>query len=131
MIQGPPRHGEGDRPRESGDGGGGPDVLRQPFKHVRKARALRKDMSLPEVLLWRELRKRPGGYKFRKQAPMAPYTIDFVCLSARLAIEIDGEAHDRGTAPHAILRVTRTWRSGVSEHCALRQEMFSETWRAA
>jgi len=56
-------------------------------------------MTLPEVLLWRELRERPGGYKFRKQVPIAPCTLDFVCLSARLAIEIDGEAHDRGLTP--------------------------------
>ncbi len=56
-------------------------------------------MSLPEVLLWRELRKHPGGYKFRRQFPQAPYTIDFACLSARLAIEVDGEAHNRGDQP--------------------------------
>lgn len=103
MTPEPPRNGEGDRQPPAG-GGGGPVVLQQPFKQVRKARALRRDMSLPEVLLWRELRKRPGGYKFRKQAPLAPYTIDFACLSARLAIEIDGEAHDRGGAPDRDLR---------------------------
>jgi very-short-patch-repair endonuclease len=56
-------------------------------------------MSLPEVLLWRELRKRPGGYKFRKQFPQLDFSIDFACLAARLAIEIDGEAHDRGDQP--------------------------------
>lgn len=56
-------------------------------------------MSLPEVLLWQELRKRPGGFKFRRQCPVAPYTLDFACLEKRLAIEIDGEAHDRGDAP--------------------------------
>jgi very-short-patch-repair endonuclease len=57
-------------------------------------------MSLSEVLLWQELQKRPGGYKFRRQFPQAPYTLDFVCLSSRLAIEVDGEAHDRGDQPH-------------------------------
>lgn len=56
-------------------------------------------MSLPEVLLWQELRKRPGGYRFRKQFPQPPYTIDFACLSSRLAIEVDGEAHNRGDNP--------------------------------
>jgi very-short-patch-repair endonuclease len=61
-------------------------------------------MSLPEVLLWRELRKRPGGYKFRKQVPLAPYTLDFACVSTRLAIEIDGEAHDRGSRPQQDLQ---------------------------
>jgi very-short-patch-repair endonuclease len=56
-------------------------------------------MSLPEVLLWRELRQRPRGFKFRKQFPQAGFVLDFACLEARLAIEIDGEAHDRGDQP--------------------------------
>jgi len=56
-------------------------------------------MSLPEVLLWIELQKRPGGHKFRKQVPQDPYTLDFACLKARLAIEVDGEAHERGDQP--------------------------------
>ena len=76
-----------------------PDVLKQPIKAVKRARALRKEMSLPEVLLWMQLRQRPGGFKFRKQVPQHPYTLDFACLSARLAIEVDGEAHNRGDQP--------------------------------
>ena len=76
-----------------------PPVLVQPIKQVKRARALRKKMSLPEVLLWIELQKRPGGHKFRKQVPQKPYTLDFACLKARLVIEVDGEAHDRGDQP--------------------------------
>ena len=76
-----------------------PEVLVQPIKQVKRARKLRKEMSLPEVLLWIELQKRPGGLKFRKQLPQKPYTLDFACLSARLAIEVDGEAHNRGDQP--------------------------------
>jgi very-short-patch-repair endonuclease len=56
-------------------------------------------MSLPEILLWRELRQRPGGLKFRRQHPTGPYTLDFYCNDARLAIELDGEAHGRGDRP--------------------------------
>jgi very-short-patch-repair endonuclease len=56
-------------------------------------------MSLPEVLLWQQLRQRPGGFKFRKQFPQEHYVIDFACLAVRLAIEVDGEAHDRGNRP--------------------------------
>ncbi len=94
----PPRNGEGDRSAVP-SGGGGPDILRQPIKQVRRARQLRRNMSLPEVLLWQELRKRPKGLKFRRQAPIDPYTVDFVCLAVRLAIEVDGKAHSRGNAP--------------------------------
>lgn len=92
----PPWNGEGDQPKA---GGGGPHVLKQPIKQVKRARALRRQMSLPEVLLWQQLQARPGGYKFRKQFPQDPYTLDFACLSARLAIEVDGEVHDRGDRP--------------------------------
>jgi very-short-patch-repair endonuclease len=64
-----------------------------------KARRLRRDMSLPEVLLWQALRQRPSGLKFRRQHPSGPYVLDFYCSDARLAIEIDGEAHARGDQP--------------------------------
>jgi very-short-patch-repair endonuclease len=76
-----------------------PVVLSQPIKQVKRAQELRKEMSLPEVLLWVQLQKRPGGLKFRKQVPQAPYTLDFACLKARLCIEVDGEAHSRGDQP--------------------------------
>ena len=61
---------------------------------VKLARKLRSEMSLPEVLLWRELRLRPGGYKFRRQHPAGPYVLDFYCAALGLAIEVDGMAHD-------------------------------------
>jgi very-short-patch-repair endonuclease len=51
-------------------------------------------MSLPEVKLWEQLRKRPGGFKFRRQHPAGDYVLDFFCAAARLAIEVDGFAHD-------------------------------------
>ena len=74
-------------------------TLGAPNDVVKRARKLRKEMSLPEVLLWQELRKRPGGFKFRKQYPHPIGVLDFVSLSARLNIEVDGEAHDRGDQP--------------------------------
>jgi very-short-patch-repair endonuclease len=66
---------------------------------VTQSRHLRRKMSLPEVLLWRELRAGPGGLKFRRQHPTGPYSLDFYCGDARLAIEVDGEAHGRGDRP--------------------------------
>jgi very-short-patch-repair endonuclease len=66
---------------------------------VKLARKLRKDMSPPERLLWWALKQRPGGYKFRKQCPQGGFVLDFACLEARLAIEVDGESHDRGERP--------------------------------
>ncbi|MBY0284666.1 MAG: endonuclease domain-containing protein [Sphingomonas sp.] len=65
----------------------------------RNARQLRRKMSLPEVLLWQQLRQSPGGHRFRRQHPGGPYDLDFYCAPARLAIEVDGEAHDYGDRP--------------------------------
>jgi very-short-patch-repair endonuclease len=61
---------------------------------VEIARKLRREMSLPEVLLWVELRKRPAGLKFRRQQPASRKVTDFFCHSARLIVEVDGQAHD-------------------------------------
>jgi very-short-patch-repair endonuclease len=66
---------------------------------IDKARKLRGEMSLPEGLLWRELRARLGGLKFRRQHPSGAYVLDFFCNDARLAIEIDGEGHGMGHRP--------------------------------
>lgn len=68
-------------------------------RNVDKARNLRADMSLPEVLLWQQLRNRPLGRKFRRQHPIGPYVLDFYCPQARIAVEVDGIAHDMGDRP--------------------------------
>ena len=56
-------------------------------------------MSPAEAMLWQQLRRQPDGYRFRRQFPLHPYSLDFACLQARLGIEVDGEAHDRGAQP--------------------------------
>ena len=66
---------------------------------VARARKLRKEMTLPEVLLWRLLRGQPQGVKFRKQLPSSRIGMDFYCSDARLVIEVDGIAHDMGDNP--------------------------------
>jgi very-short-patch-repair endonuclease len=95
----PPRNGEGDRARR---GGGGSEALRRP--EVYTARKLRRAMSLPEVLLWEQVRGGKLGPKFRRQHPVGPYVADFYCPAARLIVEIDGEAHDRGDRPECDTR---------------------------
>jgi very-short-patch-repair endonuclease len=65
----------------------------------RRARKLRREMSLPEVLLWQRLRG--ADIKFRRQHPLGVYILDFYCASARIAIEIDGAGHD---APAQVTR---------------------------
>ena len=67
---------------------------------VIRARELRRRPSLPEGLVWRELRQRPNGLKFRRQHPVGRYVVDFYCAAARLVIEIDGQSHSMGDRPH-------------------------------
>jgi very-short-patch-repair endonuclease len=71
---------------------------------VFRARKLRKDMSLPEVLLWKLLRGQPQGVKFRRQHPSGELGIDFYCSDANLVIEIDGISHDMGDRPQRDIR---------------------------
>lgn len=61
---------------------------------VLRARALRREMTLPEGVLWQVLRRRPDGFKFRRQHPIGRSIVDFYCPATRLVIEIDGEAHN-------------------------------------
>jgi very-short-patch-repair endonuclease len=62
---------------------------------VRRARALRKAMSIQEVRLWVRLRAlKSEGFHFRRQAPMLGYYPDFLCLSRRLVVEVDGPHHE-------------------------------------
>ena len=71
----------------------------KPAATVQRARKLRREMSPAEVKLWCELRLRPDHLKFRRQHPAGPYSLDFYCAAARLAIEVDGEVHNRGDQP--------------------------------
>lgn len=66
---------------------------------LKRARKLRREMTLPEVLLWQHLRGKPQGVKFRKQHPVGDFSLDFYCADKRLGIEVDGVAHNMGDNP--------------------------------
>ncbi len=58
------------------------------------ARDLRKDMTDAERKLWTFLKLRQfRGKKFRRQAPIGTYIVDFVCFETKLIIELDGGQH--------------------------------------
>ncbi len=60
-----------------------------------RSQQLRTNSTFPEQRLWSMLRARQlGGMKFRRQHPVEPYVVDFLCASAKLVIELDGESHD-------------------------------------
>lgn len=58
-----------------------------------RARRLRKNMTDAERLLWRYLRRKALGHKFRRQVPVGPYIVDFLCLEKEMIIEVDGGQH--------------------------------------
>ena len=59
-----------------------------------RATALRRAQTDAEQRMWHFLRRRHlRGYRFRRQVPVGPYILDFFCIEARLAIEIDGSQH--------------------------------------
>ncbi len=68
--------------------------MRGPIVTFKLARRLRRDMSLPEIVLWRALRGKKLSMRFRKQHPIGPYVLDFYCPEPQLAVEVDGFVHD-------------------------------------
>jgi very-short-patch-repair endonuclease len=57
---------------------------------------LRQNSTTAETLLWHQLRrKRVGNLRFRRQYRLGGYIVDFVCLAARLIVEVDGDSHDQ------------------------------------
>jgi very-short-patch-repair endonuclease len=92
---------------------------------ILRARELRSNASDAEQKLWRLLRqKQLNGLRFRRQFPLGPYFADFVCLPARLVVEVDGSQHsDVSQAAHDLrrtawlsrnnFRVIRFWASEV------------------
>jgi very-short-patch-repair endonuclease len=69
-------------------------LMRAKIITLERARRLRRELSLPEVILWSMLRGgRLAGLRFRRQHAMGAYILDFYCPEARLGVEIDGEGH--------------------------------------
>ena len=61
---------------------------------IGQTRALRRSAPTTERYLWKLLRHRQlEGLKFRRQVPLGPYVVDFLCLRHRL-VEADGPFHD-------------------------------------
>ena len=65
-----------------------------PKQRSERARQLRSESTLFEQSFWQRVRAgRLGGFKFRRQQPIGPYIVDFVCQQARLVVELDGSQH--------------------------------------
>ena len=62
------------------------------------AKRLRRDLTDAERVLWKHVRNgQMNGLKFRRQQPIGPYIVDFVCQDAGLIVEADGSQHAEST----------------------------------
>lgn len=74
-----------------------PDVMHIEHRLRRRemARDLRRRQTRSETLLWQVVRNRGiDGLRFRRQQPIGPYVVDFLCFEHRLVVEIDGPIHE-------------------------------------
>ena len=87
------------------------------------ARGLRQRQTEAEAALWRLLRNRGAGAKFRRQVPIAGYVADFLSNEPKLIVELDGSQHADERFEHdrertkrleaAGFTVMRFWNGGV------------------
>ena len=54
---------------------------------------LRREATKAELLIWRKIRNKQLGCKFRRQHSIGKYVVDFICIERKLIIEIDGDVH--------------------------------------
>ena len=95
LITPPFLRGESARQERSSQSSRWGDIKRQHTQNNLKfAQELRQNVTDVERLLWYHLRnKQLGGYKFRRQQPIEKYIVDFVCMSNKLIVELDGSHH--------------------------------------
>jgi guanylate kinase len=65
----------------------------KPWK-LEAAKRMRNNPTAEESVMWKYLRCDGAGVKFRRQAPMLGWIVDFWCPSRRLVVEIDGGYHE-------------------------------------
>jgi len=96
-------------------------------QNVSRARSLRKTPTDAERLLWRRLRnKQLQGFRFRRQVAVGPYFADFVCLEAKVVVEVDGGQHNESGIDSARdrylqgagFKVMRVWNTDVLANVA-------------
>jgi len=63
-------------------------------KLKKRAKDLRNNSTLSEVLLWLQLKNKKLGLDFHRQKPIDNFIVDFFCPNLMLAIEIDGVSHN-------------------------------------
>ncbi|MBK8083523.1 MAG: endonuclease domain-containing protein [Devosia sp.] len=100
------------------------------------ARRLRRASTEAEKTLWGILRdRRFVDHKFRRQVPIGPYIVDFVCFEARLIVELDGSQHAENARDRLRddwlardgYRVLRVWKNDLTDN---RDGVLTAIWHA-
>jgi len=61
---------------------------------LEKAKEMRANPTQAEAVLWEQLKSKKLAIKFRQQHLIEDFIVDFVCLSKKLIVEVDGKIHD-------------------------------------
>ncbi len=88
--------------------------MKYPKTTLSKARDLRKNMTDAERKLWGRLRADRVGVRFRRQVPFGPFILDFFCIKAKLAVEVDGGQHYEESRTQDIERDVYLKKHGVT-----------------
>ncbi len=94
-------------------------------------------MTEAEKLLWSRLRAGQTGLKWRRQVPIGPFVVDFLCKQTALVVEVDGGQHDAAADASKSaflfaqgLRVLRFWNNQVLDNVdGVMETIMSETDR--
>jgi very-short-patch-repair endonuclease len=71
-----------------------PERVRNQPSNKRSRQTLRNSLTAAEAVLWNCLKQQQlSGKKFRRQAGVGRYIVDFLCPECGLVIELDGDAH--------------------------------------
>ncbi len=114
-----------------------PDSPRRGSRPHGRERSLRKQQTEHERLLWFLLRgRRFAGFKFRRQHRIGEHIVDFVCLEARVIVELDGGQHSENASTDSVrdadlasrgFLVLRFWNPELIDH---REDVVQRIWSA-
>lgn len=109
-------------PALAGRQGLGAGRLKKPLTTL--SRKLRNNSTEAEKYLWYVLRDENLGVKFRRQAVIGRFIVDFACFESKLVVEVDGGQHVRSEQDSARgqwlreqgFEILRFWNNDVLEN---------------
>lgn len=70
-----------------------PNVFTNQARLTNRRKHLRKHATIAERILWKHVRSKQLGVKFRRQYSIGGYIVDFFCYELKLIVELDGGIH--------------------------------------